>query len=227
MRFHKLVLLALVLPALGGAGPARPTAPKSLAWPGPEKRIILVDPDVELDELTAGGVAEPRADWTRTAKDFLRTDIAQSLSNKGVTAAPTPEISDPQEARLVRLNSQVGRALLMHYTLNLYLAGKSSLTDWTLGPGVAALHDHYGGDYALFVFIRDSYSSDSRKAMMLGAAMLGIGIPGGQQTGFATLVDLHTGQIMWYNTLLSAFGDLRTAKPAQSTVNDLLKDLPL
>jgi hypothetical protein len=121
----------------------------------------------------------------------------------------------------------VGRAIQTHLYLGLTLPNKGKALDWTIGTGAATLRDRYGADYALFIFVRDSYATAGRALFMIGAAMFGVGIPGGQQVGFASLVDLRTGQIVWFNQLASSSGDLRTAAPAQKTVDALLKGLPL
>jgi len=96
-----------------------------------------------------------------------------------------------------------------------------------LGSGVGLLRQESGADYALFVFMRDSYSSGGRKALMVGLALLGIGVSGGTQVGFASLVDLKTGNIVWFNRLISNIGDLRTPEPAHDAVKQLLHGQPL
>ncbi|MEI9930428.1 MAG: hypothetical protein WDM89_07705 [Rhizomicrobium sp.] len=55
------------------------------------------------------------------------------------------------------------------------LPSKGDALDWSLGPGTNGLRNEYGADYALFVFVRDSYTSTGRAIMMLGAAMFGVG----------------------------------------------------
>ena len=35
-------------------------------------------------------------------------------------------------------------------------------------------------------------------------ALLGVGLAGGSQTGYASLVDLRTGRVVWFNNLASA-----------------------
>jgi len=45
--------------------------------------------------------------------------------------------------------------------------------------------------------------------------------------GFASLVDLKTGNIVWFNRLFSTRGDLRTKEPAQQTIDALIKGMPL
>jgi hypothetical protein len=189
------------------------------------KRVVLVDPDVELSELTAGGITEARADWTVTGKNFIKVDVASTLQAKGIATSPADSVTDPHEVQLVKLHGAVGLSILQNAVLN--LPTKKNNFDWTLGPGVGAFREHYQGDYALFVFVRDSYTTAGRALVMLGAAMLGVGIHGGQQIGFASLVDLRTGRVVWFNRLVSTSGNLREEKPAATTVKNLLAGLPL
>ena len=189
------------------------------------KRVVLVDPDVELSELTAGGVTEARADWTKTGKDFIRADIASTLKAKGIDIVAADEASDRREAQLVKLHGALGQSIMLNSIVP--FPTKKNNFDWTLGPGIAAFRDHYHGDYALFVFVRDSYSSAGRQAMIVLAAMAGVGMRGGQQIGFASLVDLRTGRVVWFNRLASQYGSLKEEKPAAETVKHLLDGLPL
>jgi hypothetical protein len=90
------------------------------------------------------------------------------------------------------------------------------------------LHDATGADYALFTYIRDSYTGSGRAAMrVIGALLLGGDIGGGVQVGIASLVDLRTGQVVWFNLLIAETGDLRDEAGARATVASLLKDVPL
>ena len=91
---------------------------------------------------------------------------------------------------------------------------------------MALLRDKYGSDYALFVFLRDSYVSAGRVAVQIFAAAFGVGISGGTQVGFASLVDLKTGDVVWFNRLVSTSGDLRTADAAEKTISGLLENFP-
>ena len=63
-------------------------------------------------------------------------------------------------------------------------------------------------------------------AIFLAAALFGVGIQGGSQLGFASLVDLKTGNVVWFNRLARASGDLRTEAPAEETVKTLLTSFP-
>ena len=88
------------------------------------------------------------------------------------------------------------------------------------------LRSRTGADYALFIYVRDSYASDGRKLVMVAGAALHIGMLGGIQSGFASLVDLRTGDVVWFNQMARAAGDLRTADAAAESVNVLLTDFP-
>jgi hypothetical protein len=92
---------------------------------------------------------------------------------------------------------------------------------------VKSLKVDTGADYALFVYLRDSYTSPGRAALMVAAALFGVGLQGGVQLGFASLVDLQTGQIVWFNRLVSPVGDLRTPEAAEKAVQELLVNNPL
>jgi len=100
---------------------------------------------------------------------------------------------------------------------------------WSLGPSVARLRDEFGADYALFTYIRDSYATAGRIAVQVFTALLSRGAyiaPGGAQVGYASLVDLRTGEIVWFNRLARAVGDLRSPEPARETMQVLLLDFP-
>jgi hypothetical protein len=100
-------------------------------------------------------------------------------------------------------------------------------TEWSLGDSVSSLRETSGADYGLFIYLRDSYSSAGRKALIGIGALFGVAASGGSQVGFATLVDLRDGSIVWFNKLARGSGDLRNESAAQETIAKLMKDLPL
>ncbi len=198
-----------------------------------EVRVLLMPPDIELSELSAGGALEPKADWTQAAKGHISAALTAALQPKrGVLIPYQPPMNDPvteaSHTGLVKLHDAVGMAILVHqYNRLERLPTKGGRFEWSLGPGVQILQQAYSADCALFIFLRDSYASAGRVALIVGAALLGVGVPGGRQIGFASLVDLQNGDIVWFNRLFSATGDLRTPEPARQAVRNLLDGLPL
>jgi hypothetical protein len=196
--------------------------------------VVMIEPDIELSEVLAGGVQEPRREWSEHARQLYPTEVHRRLQAGGVQALPDYDVPDtlPAETRLgqvLRLNQAVSMSILSYTATGNQLATKPrNGLDWTLGPGVEELRKVTGADYALFTYIRDSYASSGRKALRIaGLLLLGGDVGGGSQVGVTTLVDLRTGQVVWFNYLARQTGDLRDEAGARKTVEDMLRGLPL
>jgi hypothetical protein len=198
------------------------------------KRIVLMPMDIQLSTITAGGVLKPEAEWTANARQYVEGCLKEEMSEKGVRLISAGENGgvelDNEEVeiqiQLVKLHEAVGYSILLHqYIPALKLPAKETF-DWSLGPEAVLLNERYEADYALFVYLRDSYASAGRVVLFIFAAALGVGIPMGQQVGFASLVDLATGDVVWFNRLAREVGDLRKPEPAADSVELLLCDFP-
>jgi hypothetical protein len=185
-------------------------------------------PDVELFSISAGGVTEPRADWTVAAQTHLHAALTRKTTGLGLKTQELPEGDADEFAEISALHAAVAQAISFHHMgmSNFALPTKNGKLDWSLGDAVKPIQERSRADYALFIWLRDSYASAERKAAMIALALLGIGVPGGIQVGYASLVDLRTGQVVWFNRLLRGTGDLREAEPANETVTALLDKFP-
>lgn len=197
------------------------------------KRILLMPVDIELSEMNAGGIKEPKADWTATGKRLitqaLREQMAkQQASLKTFVADEKSRQYNSQEIQFVKLHAAVGQAIVTHkFVTGQNLPSKKGKFDWSLGPDVRKLRDKYNADYALFVYVRDSYTSAGRAmAIAVAAVFFGVAIEGGSQQGFASLVDLNNGDVVWINRLFRGEGDLRQIKPARESVGILMANFP-
>lgn len=195
-------------------------------------RVVLMPVDVRLSEIEASGVEVPKAEWTRQAKDYVFRSLKEQFKEVNaemILADEAAAISaaDWREIQLVKLHGEVGKAIaLFQYEGPVKLPTKNGTFDWTLGPDSRYLQEKYDADYALFVYLRDSYVSGGRVGVIVVAAMFGVGLQGGVQIGFASLVDLETGEVVWFNRLISGTGDLRTADAADKSVASLLENFP-
>jgi hypothetical protein len=230
LRLCRHVLLVIAAVALAGCQTAPNSQIAELKRPTGQARIVLMPLDVELSELTAGGLKEPKADWTSQAKQYLTQALRAEKEARALQFVEFDEDKIASERRedvnqFSKLHGAVGVTILLHQ-YGVKLPTKEGKFDWTLGDSVRALRAEYDGDYAMFVFVRDSYASAGRAAVMVAGAILGIGVQGGTQVGFVSLVDLQTGNIVWFNRLLRNSGDLRTADAARETAKTLLADLP-
>jgi hypothetical protein len=193
----------------------------------PVTKVLIMPLDVELMELTVGGYPEPRADWTDAAIAHMKPALLAERSALRLEAVDFKDDNHPpgdDVFQVSNLHGAVGAGILVSFVQP--LPTRQGKFEWSLGPKVTELSRHYDADYALFVYVRDSYSSDARKAAMVAFALLGVAIPGGIQLGFASLVDLKTGEIVWFNRLARGVGDLRTPDAASETVKVLLAGFP-
>lgn len=190
--------------------------------------IVVMPLDLELFSVSAGGVLEPKADWTESAQGFMQASLLKKAKSLQLNVKELADSDSDDFAEISSLHAAVARSIALHHksNVNLRLPTKNNQLDWSLGDAVLPIRNKTGADYALFVWVRDSYATAERKIAMFALAVVGVGIGGGAQTGYASLVDLKSGQVMWFNQLRRASGDLRVADSADETVQVLLNQFP-
>jgi hypothetical protein len=189
-------------------------------------RVVVMPADIELFEISSGGVTEPRADWTELAERHVKAGLTARKAKLGAQVTEFSDSGDETVAAVLRLHRAVSEAVVVHHFGSLKLPTKEGRLDWSLGPDAAPLRERTGADYALFTWIRDAYASDARKAAMLVGALFGVPLLGGRQLAYASLVDLRSGQLVWFNRMRRMSGDLRESEAAQETLDALLAGFP-
>jgi hypothetical protein len=192
-------------------------------------KVLLMPVDVELFSVSAGGIDEPRADWTAKAHKNLMPAIQQHKQAARVGVVELTPAQADDFAEQVGLHAAVAQSIALHqFGESIWaLPTKAGRLDWSFGDAMRPLREVSGADYALFVWIRDSYASPERVAMTIAVGVLtGVVLSGGAQIGYASLVDLQTGQVVWFNRLARAHGDLREEQPARESVDALLEGFP-
>jgi hypothetical protein len=194
---------------------------------GENPRILLMPPDIRYYLLTAGGMPEPNAEWTEAAERNFSRAVADYAKSIGTDL----KVMDPRnlsqyEVGYEELHSAVGMTILSSHFGPYKLPAKRGRFDWSLGPGVSRIGEDHDSDYALFTFYRDYQASGGRVAFAILAAAAGAGVSTGSESGFASLVDLKTGEIVWFNVVASGSGELRDEQGAVTAVETLFKDIP-
>jgi len=210
--------------------------------PQGDYKLLVLRPDVTVGSITTGGMVEPRADWT----DQARASIVQALRNQQASHGgrvtiverrdQLPGVTPEELAEVERLNAAVAESIVVHKYLGDYLPTKRGKgLDWTIGQQAVRLGQKTGYDYALFLHAEDQVASRGRIALgVLGLAGCVVGfcapnIGGAQQIDYASLVDLKTGEVVWFNVVIAgsqvpgiSFGNLRTPEGAAQMVDRLL-----
>jgi len=142
LRFLLLVILACLLSACTSTQVrhAEGIVAKSAVAKG--KRLLLMPPEVEITEMLASGIQEPRPEWTQAAKQYIAQSLAEILKQSQTEliayAAPADEAFRDRTRQLELLHQAVGGSIAAFGFRNL-LPSKHDRFDWTLGPGVVVL----------------------------------------------------------------------------------------
>ncbi|MDX2104227.1 MAG: hypothetical protein SF002_17010 [Alphaproteobacteria bacterium] len=197
--------------------------------PNGAARIVLLPPDVQLFELSAGGISEPKEDWSASAREHMTAALRQVERERNLRLINREDDQSTEEqvqvARLFRATAST--IAQHHYVPAEQLPTKQGRIRWSIGSEAGLLRREETADYALMILLQDSFASAGRAAVIfLSAVLFGVQVEGGVQMGVAALVDLRTGEIVWYNRLARSAGDSRTAEGALETVRVLLTGLP-
>jgi hypothetical protein len=191
-----------------------------------KSNLLVVPIDIELFSISAGGVYEPKADWTAAAQQHVKAALLSKARKIGLKAVELDADTSDEHAEVISLHAAVAQSIALHH-FGMTLPAKEEKLDWSFGSAFKSLSQKTGARYGLFTWVRDSYASSERVATMVVMSLLGVGVAGGAQVGYASLVDLETGQVLWFNRLLRATGDLREAKTAEESVDALLYKFPV
>lgn len=228
MRTWLALAALVVLSACASSSPR--TFEGQFTPPPANSRVLVMTPDVQLAILTAAGLQEPREDWSRAGRDNLGTAIAAHVMTEGHAASSLDPATamDGRVGQIIRLHDAVGSSILMINYYGINIPTRRENFAWTLGEGTQELGATHNADYALFIVARGSYASAGRAAAVVGMAILGVGMPMGGQQMFASLVDLRTGNVIWFNVVTAAPGeDMREPAGAAEVVQRLMRSAPL
>ncbi|WP_315760433.1 hypothetical protein [Sphingomonas sp. Y38-1Y] len=215
----------LLAVALAGCTATQDMAAPGYRLTGPVA-IVVPRGDVELGRISMGGVAQHDAERTAAARAALSAALAAYLRAQGDRAVPLPE---PVPADYEALHRTVATAIALHKYGEVPLPTKKRRFDWTLGPGLRGAIGAQG-DHALFLSVRSYRSDDARKAMAVaGAVGCVVGLcllpGGGEHIAYASLVDLKSGNVVWFNVMTGGVGDPATAEGAKALVERLLSTM--
>jgi hypothetical protein len=235
----RLVMAALMAlaacwsaPAAAQFGTESSASKKGFAFPTDRPvRILVFRPDVRVGEQSTGGLNEPNADWTAAARKNITDALDRAqIAGGAATIKPMPEL-EGADGKLLADYRALFRAVTGAVVEHKLFAGnrlptKKADFNWTLGPGIARLGEVGEGDYGLFLYTYDSYGSAGRKAAQVVGLLFGVGITSGVHIGYAGLVDLKTGELVWINADVQMGGDVRETDGATKRVAQLLEEFP-
>ena len=193
-------------------------------------RLLIFPVDVNVYEIGMGGVGELKADWTEKGKKNVTQSLKEILKNRELEIIYYDEKNQQDETddQTFKLIKMVGASIFTHYYIPSRTLPSKKDFSWSVGKTTNLMKEKFKADYGLFVTMADTHSSDGRVALGIVTGLLfGYVPPPGIQIGRAYLVDLKTGDIVWFNHLAKGnFGDIREIESAKVALNVLLSELP-
>ena len=91
--------------------------------PHPRAPLVIIEPDIELTEVTAGGLQEPRREWTTAARD----ELPDRGSNSCLAHGKRPRKSACMTFRTIPLpGSRLGQVLRLNQEVSMSIAQYSA-----------------------------------------------------------------------------------------------------
>lgn len=196
------------------------------------KKVVVLPANIELYEVTAGGVSEEVPEWSAEASRNVLKALSETIkTEKSLSEVNFPRLPPPKSAvvdehiALYKLVADTAASTDLDHKVRRF--------DFSIGPGLAALQRDTGADAAIMVYGRDYISTAGRKAKAvlgnlpivgaftgpppaLGRSWIGIGV-----------IDLRTGDLLWLNSeTRGSTSNLRDATDAKDIIRSIFDWYP-
>lgn len=195
-------------------------------------RIVLMRPSIRAGSQSTGGLFEPNADWTDQARQNVGRALAEAQAQLGNAVVDAPEPVGDAAQRTAEYRALFSTVADQVITFQFFPGNRLPTKKrrgsfvWNVGPEVASLPGLQGADYALFVTTDDQFGSTGRKMLQVAALLARVPVQSGVHKGYAGLVDLHSGDLVWLNADQQMGGDVRTPEGARKRVAELFEGFP-
>ena len=201
------------------------------------RKMLLLPADIRVHEISAGGVVEKVDDWTISASNHAMKSVREIAGSKSLFEPK--EVPALAEAEKHVLDQHLALYELVAASADLSKSGpfapwreRAKTFDYTLGPGLRELAERSDLDAAVIVIGSDYISSGGRKATMalgiLAAALTGVAVipVGGTAYVSVGVVDLRSGNLLWFATNRGQTDDLRQEQQVRAVLDKLFIDYP-
>jgi len=199
--------------------------------PALPKKAVVLPVNIEVVEVSAGGVEEKVPDWSKEASQSVFKALSAAISKQNLKEMAAPKFSG---ASAVNVDEHLALYKLVVNTAS-RLGWKQKIRhfDYSIGPGLREVADKTGADVAFLVYGRDYVSTAGRKARAVAGHIPIVNIFTGPapQLGSSYIhvgvVDLRTGDLLWMNSnYREGSSNLRDPDDASKMVSTIFKWYP-
>ena len=195
------------------------------------RKVVVLPVNIEVVEVSAGGVEEKVPDWSKEASQSVFKALSAAIDKQKLKELATPHFAGDSAANVDE-----------HLALYKLVVGTATTTGWrhkikrfdySIGPGLRAIADSSGVDVAVMVYGRDYVSTAGRVARAVAGNIPIVNIFTGPapQLGHSYIhvgvVDLKTGDLLWMNSnYREGSTNLRDPDDAAKMVREIFKWYP-
>jgi len=234
----KFLIIILTLLQFGCAGLTYRTNENFGAYFKEKKKVAVLAPEMKIFRFTAGGVDQYQDDWSIKATGFMKEELRRELDTFDtiefvyVDKDSLDDLSKQFIDQQIAIYYMVAYSIVAHtYEPATLFKHKKMKFDYTLGSELGEFKQIEDVEAILFVNGRNYIWTAGRASLALlsGAVTLFTGvylpIPAGKEMLTAALVDVNTGDILWFNYLAMP-GDMRMHKVDRRLTKKLFRDFP-
>ena len=227
-KLFRLLFLAVLIGLAGCAAHSVVYHSSDAQAPPVETSLLILPADVVVSRFTAGGIEEPRADWTESVSSTLTDALHTHLYEQGTQFVEYGEDLHDQDVGVIRqLNTLADAIELSQAAPNI-----GGARVYQLGSAETARLQEFGTDYALLVVLKANRATGGRVATAVLASFAGAAIETNSAQFRSLLVDVRDGHVKWANfdrQALTEIGDPIKAREDKwrKAVDHLLSEFPL
>jgi hypothetical protein len=196
------------------------------------KKIVLLPPEINVCELTAGGVKERREQWCETGKKNVEKAFAETLKKKGIQLESMrvnrwnkKEIENIHPLYRAVANSIIDHTFMYAGNMNVFPERIENF-DYSIGS-LEKLLKKRKAEGLLIVYAADEVSSKGRKVLEVIRTINPFSQREGEMTSMVVALTDRTGSILWFRTMANEGRyDLRDPKSTYAFVEEIMNEYP-
>lgn len=200
--------------------------------PALPNKVVVLPVNIEVVEVSAGGVQEKVPDWSREAAQNVFKALSAAINKqRGMKMVTAPNFAG---AAANNVDEHLALyKLVVNTASKIGWEHKIKRFDYGIGPGLKAIANETGADAAIMVYGRDHVSTAGRKARAVVGHIPIVNIFTGPapQLGHSFvhmgMIDLRTGDLLWMNSnYRDGSTNLRDPDDAAKMVNEIFEWYP-
>ena len=195
------------------------------------RKVVVLPVNIEVVEVSAGGVEEKVPDWSKEASQSVFKALSAAINKQSLKELAAPQFSGDSAANVDEHLALY--KLVVNTATSTGWRHKIKHFDYSIGPGLRRVADNTGVDVAIMVYGRDYVSTAGRMARAVAGNIPIVNIFTGPapELGHSFIhvgvVDLRTGDLLWMNSnVRKGSTNLRDPDDAAKMVNEIFKWYP-